>query len=59
MTNWVEVFKALGALMTYNGKEFSSEKMLKIDIRLCTTAGMGPFDNRPWVTDMMRIKPER
>ena len=67
MKNWVRVFGVMGALMTDNGVEFSSEEMREIasifNIRLCTTAGMSLLQNGLCervhaVTDMMLIKLE-
>lgn len=49
MKNWVGVFGVMGAIMSDNGGEFSSDEMREIasilNIRLCTTAGMSPYQN--------------
>ena len=65
MKNWIGVFGLMGALMTDNGGEFSSDEMREItsilNVRLCTAAGMSPFQNGLCervhaITDMMLIK---
>ena len=67
MKNWVGVFGVMGSLLTDNGGEFSSDEMREItsilNIRLCTTAGMSPFQNGLCervhaITDMMLLKLE-
>ena len=49
MTHWIGKFGVMGALMTDNGGEFSSDEMREItsvlNIQLCTTAGESPFQN--------------
>lgn len=67
MKYWVGVFGVMGAIMSDNGGEFSSDEMREIasilNIRLCTTAGMSPYQNGLCervheVTDMMHTKLE-
>ena len=67
MKNWVGVFGVMGAIFTDNGGEFSSDEMREIasilNVRVCTTAGMSPFQNGLCervhaVTDMMLAKLE-
>ena len=67
MTHWIGKFGVMGALMTYNGGEFSSEEMREItsilNKQLCTTAGESPFQNGLCervhaITDMMLTKLE-
>ena len=65
MKNWIGVFGLMGALRTDNGGEFSSDEMHEItsilNVRLCTAAGMSPFQNGLCehvhaITDIMLIK---
>lgn len=65
MKNWIGVFGLMGALMTDNGGEFSSDEIREItsilNIRLCTAAVMSPFqiglcELVHAITDMMLIK---
>lgn len=67
MKNWVGVFGVMGSLMTDNGGEFNSDETREItsilNIRVCTTAGMSPFQNGLCervhaITDMMLLKLE-
>ena len=67
MRNWVGVFGVMGSLMTDNGGEFSSDELREVssilNIRVCTTAGMSPFQNGLCervhsITDMMLLKLE-
>lgn len=67
MKNWVGVFGIMESLMTDNGGEFNSEEMRDVtsilNIRVCTTAGMSPFQNGLCervhaITDMMLLKLE-
>nr|XP_034319149.1 uncharacterized protein LOC109620710 [Crassostrea gigas] len=67
MKYWVGVFGVMGAIMSDNGGEFSSDEMREkasiLIIRLCTTAGMSPYQNGLCervhaVTDMMLTKLE-
>lgn len=67
MKNWVGVFGIMESLMTDNGGEFSSEEMCDVtsilNIRVCTTVGMSPFQNGLCervhaITDMMLLKLE-
>lgn len=65
MRHWVGVFGVMGALFTDNGGEFNSDEMREVasilNIRVCTTAGMSPFQNGLCervhaVTDRMLVK---
>ena len=65
MTHWIGKLGVMGALMTDNSGEFSSEEVREItsilNIQLCTTAGENPFQNglcerRHVITDMMLVK---
>lgn len=67
MKYWVGVFGVMGAIMSDNGGEFSSDEMREIasilNIRLCSTAGMSLYQNGLCervhaVTDMMLTKLE-
>ena len=67
MTHWIGKFGVMGALMTDNGGEFSSDEIRDItsilNIHLCTTAGESPFQNGLCervhaITDMMLVKLE-
>ena len=67
MKNWIGLFGVMGSLMSDNGGEFSSDEMREIasilNVRVCTTAGMSPFQNGLCervhaVTDMMLMKLE-
>lgn len=67
MKNWIGIFGIMGAIMTDNGGEFSSEEMREVasilNVRVCTTAGMSPYQNGLCervhaVTDMMLTKLE-
>ncbi|KAL5007820.1 hypothetical protein ScPMuIL_016626 [Solemya velum] len=65
MRHWVGVFGVMGALFTDNGREINSDEMREVasilNIRVCTTAGMSPFQNGLCkrvhaVTDRMLVK---
>ena len=67
MTHWIGKFGIMGALMTDNGGEFSSDEMREItsilNVQLCTTSGESPFQNGLCervhaITDMMLVKLE-
>ena len=67
MSNWIGVFGVMGAIMTDNGGEFSSDEMREVasilNVKLCTSAAESPFQNGLCervhaVTDMMLVKLE-
>ncbi|KAK6191222.1 hypothetical protein SNE40_002958 [Patella caerulea] len=67
MTNWICVYGVMGAIMTDNGGEFSSDEMREVasilDIKIYTTAGESPFQNGLCervhaITDSMLLKLE-
>ena len=67
MQRWVGVFGVMGAIMTDNGGEFSSDEMREVmsilDVRVITTAAESPFQNGLCervhaVTDIMLLKLE-
>ncbi|CAC5360727.1 unnamed protein product [Mytilus coruscus] len=47
--NWVGIFGVMGALISDNGGEFSSDEMREVasilNVKVCTTAGMSPYQN--------------
>ncbi|CAG2239162.1 unnamed protein product [Mytilus edulis] len=67
MKNWVGIFGVMGALMSDNGGEFSSDEMREVasilNVKVCTTAGMSPYQNGLCervhaITDIMLMKLE-
>ena len=67
MSHWIGVFGVMGAIMTDNGGEFSSDEMREVasilNVKVCTSAGESPFQNGLCervhaVTDMMLVKLE-
>ena len=68
MKCWMSVFGVMGALLTDNGGEFSSDKMREIasilNTELCTKAAESPFQNglcekNHAITDTMLMKNDR
>ena len=65
MSNWISVYGVMGAIMTDNGGEFSSDEMREVasilNIEICTSAAESPFQNGLYervhsITDSMLLK---
>ncbi|CAC5357017.1 unnamed protein product [Mytilus coruscus] len=67
MKNWVGIFGVMGALMSDNGGEFSSDEMREVasilNVKVCSTARMSPYQDGLCervhaITDIVLIKLE-